>query len=73
MKMDNLRKDIADLIDNLEDTSVNNKDLHVAKFVLIENILKAKGFGGISLVSRLIRRLNRIKSKNIIFLVKSII
>ena len=61
--MDNLRKKINILIDNLEDTTINNKDLYAVKFVLIENILKIISVQEIGLLKTLIRRIQRIRSK----------
>ena len=61
--MDNLRKKINILIDNLEDTTINNKDLYAVKFVLIENILKIISVQEIGLLKTLIHRIQRIRSK----------
>ena len=61
--MDNLRKKINILIDNLEDTTINNKDLYAIKFVLIENILKIISVQEIGLLKTLIHRIQRIRSK----------
>ena len=61
--MDNLRKKINILIDNLEDTTINNKYLYAVKFVLIENILKIISVQEIGLLKTLIHRIQRIRSK----------
>ena len=57
------QKKINILIDNLEDTTINNKDLYAVKFVLIENILKIISVQEIGLLKTLIHRIQRIRSK----------
>ncbi len=61
--MDKLRKEINLLIDNLEDTKINNKDLYIIKFVLIENILEIINIPQIGLIKTLIHRIHRINSR----------
>ncbi len=60
--MDKLRKEINLLIDNLEDTKINNKDLYIIKFVLIENILEIINIPQIGLIKTLIHRINSRKN-----------
>ena len=62
--MDNLRKEINLLLDNLEDnTKLDNKELYIAKFIIIETILKLKSLGSFYVVRDQLHQLARYNSK----------
>ena len=62
--MDNLRKEINRLIDNMEDvTKIDNKDLYVVKFVMIETILYLKDFRSFHRVRKQLNRVWRYNHK----------
>ena len=69
--MDKIRKNINILLDNLEYNQIINNDcedcddavdLSIVKFVIIENILKAKTISEMGLVRNLFYRIQRIRS-----------
>ncbi len=62
--MDEIRKEINNLIDNLENTNQDDRELFIVKLLLINNILKTNNFIGLSYIKRYIGRLQRIRSKN---------
>ncbi len=62
--MDNLRKEINNLIDNMEDTTkMYNRDLYVLKFVVIETVLYINDFGSFNILKKQVNRIKRYSSK----------
>ena len=69
--IDNIEEDI-NIVDNNtnynnnynnNNSNNNNKELHIIKFILIENILKVKTISQLGLIKRLFYRIQRINSK----------
>ena len=61
--MDNLRKEINLLLDNLENNKLDNKELYAAKFALIETILHLRNLGSFYVVRDQLHQLARYNSK----------
>ena len=61
--MENLKKEVILLLDNLENDKISNKELYVAKFVVIETVLKLKSLGSFYVVRDQLKQLARYNSK----------
>ena len=62
--MDNLRKEINRLIDNMEDvTKIDTRDLYTIKFIMIETILHLENFKSFNILRKQVNRIRRYSSR----------
>ncbi len=62
--MDNLRKEINRLIDNMEDvTKIDTRDLYTIKFIMIETILHLESFKSFNILRKQVNRIRRYSSR----------